>query len=185
MINDIKNDLNLKIEKVLSKLKAELLNIRTGIFTPSILDVVKVEAYGSVMPISQLANIMIPEPRVMEIKPWDTSILSNIEKAILKSPLGLTPNNDGKIIRLILPIMTEETRKELSKFASKLEEQFKIEIRNLRRDINEDLKKLEKEKQMTEDELFSAEKEVQNIIDACNKKITEIVDLKKKEIMTV
>ncbi len=185
MINDIKKNLNSKIETVLSKLKSELSNIRTGIFTTSMLDVVKVEAYGSIMQISQLANVAIPEPRVMEIKPWDTSILSNIEKAILKSPLGITPNNDGKMIRLILPIMTEETRKELSKFASKLEEQFKIEIRNLRRDINEELKALEKDKQITEDELFNSEKEVQNIIDLCNKKIVEIVETKKKEIMTV
>jgi ribosome recycling factor len=185
MITNIKNNLENKMKNTILKLKEELSNIKTGRANAGMLDVVKVEVYGSFMPINQIANIVIPEARIIEIKPWDVSTLQSIEKAILKSPLGITPNNDGKIIRLVLPIMTEETRKDLVKFANKLEEQFKVEIRNGRRDANEELKKLEKEKVITEDQLFEAEKDVQLMTDSYIKKIAEVIKTKEEEIMTV
>ena len=184
-VEDLKNNLNDRMIKTIQKLGEELSAIRTGRANAGMLDTIKVEVYGSMMPINQIANIGVPEARVMEIKPWDISTLGDIEKAILKSQLGLTPNNDGKLIRLVLPLMTEESRKNLVKFAKKIEEQFKIMIRNERRDANENLKKAEKNKEITEDLMFGLEKEVQEITDKYIKKIDEMIHNKEQEIMEV
>lgn len=181
----IQTDLESKMNKTIHKFGEELAAIRTGRANASMLDTVKAEVYGSLMPINQLANILIPEARVIEIKPWDVSTLENIEKAILKSQIGLTPNNDGKMIRLVLPLMTEESRKNLVKFAKKIEEQFKVMIRNERRDANEEAKKSEKNKEITEDVLFTIEKEIQDMTDKYISKIEDMVKNKEKEIMEV
>ncbi|MDR0675599.1 MAG: ribosome recycling factor [Elusimicrobiota bacterium] len=182
---DYKSKLEDKMSKTISKLKEELTSLKTGRANAGMLDIIKVEVYNSQVPISQLANIVIPEAKTIEIKPWDVSIIGDIERAILKSPLGITPNNDGKIIRLILPAMTEESRKNLVKYINKIEEQYKVIIRNERRDINEELKKREKDKTITQDQLFDAEKDVQVITDNYIKKIEIMIKNKEEEIMTV
>ncbi len=184
-IQSVKLLLEEKMNKTISKMGEELATLRTGRANAGMLDMIRVEAYGEMMPINQLANISVPEARTIEIKPWDLGNLDAIEKAIQKSQLGITPNNDGKLIRLILPNMTEESRKNLVKFAKKIEEQFKVMIRNERRDANETLKNLEKTKQIPEDMLFSSEEEIQKMTDKFIKKIDDMIQNKEKEIMEV
>lgn len=185
MRNQVHDLLQEKMEKTLGVLKDELNHIRAGRANPLILDKVKVEYYGSETPIKQLASISVPEPRVIQIQPYDASILKDVEKAIQIADLGINPNNDGKVIRLTIPMLTEERRKELVKNVKKFGEDSKIALRNERRDAIDHLKKMEKSKEITEDELASGEKEVQKQIDEYVAKVDQIVAKKSEEIMEV
>ncbi len=185
MRNEAHELLEEKMEKTLNVLKDELNHIRAGRANPMILDRVKVNYYGSETPIKQLASISVPEPRILQIQPYDTSILKDIEKAIQIADLGINPSNDGKLIRMVIPMLTEERRKDLQKNIKKFGEDSKIAIRNERRDAIEHLKKMEKAKDITEDELTSGEKEVQKMVDECIAKIDQLVVKKSEEIMEV
>jgi ribosome recycling factor len=185
MRNQIHDHLSEKMEKTLSVLKEELNHVRAGRANPLILDKLKVEYYGAETPIKQLASISVPEPRIIQIQPYDTSIMRDVEKAILTSDLGLNPSNDGKVIRLIIPMLTEERRKELTKHVKKLGEDAKIALRNERRDAIEQLKKMQKSKEITEDELSSGEKEVQKMVDDQVALIDQQINKKNDEIMEV
>lgn len=185
MRNQVHETLNQKMDKTLSVLKEELNHIRAGRANPLILDKVKVMYYGSETPIKQVASISVPEPRILQIQPYDTSILRDIEKAIQIADLGINPSNDGKIIRMIIPMLTEERRKDLQKGIKKLGEDAKVALRNERRDALEHLKKMEKAKEISEDDLASGEKEVQKMVDDYVLKIDQVVNKKSEEIMEV
>lgn len=185
MIKEIKDECKVKMEKAIVSLKSELNTIRAGRANPKILDRVVVEYYGTPTPLNQLANISTPEPRMIMISPWDAKSVGDIEKAILKSDLGLNPSNDGKIIRLVIPQLTEERRKDLVKVAKKTGEDAKIAIRNIRRNANTSLKNAEKEALITEDELKTAEADIQKMTDAEIVNIDEIIADKTKEILEV
>ncbi|MEO0142587.1 MAG: ribosome recycling factor, partial [candidate division WOR-3 bacterium] len=174
MIEKIKNDARQKMEKSISLLNQEFAKIRTGRATPALLDGVKVEYYDSLLPLNQVASINIPEPRLIVIQPWDKQALSAIEKAIYKADIGLTPNNDGNVIRLTLPPLTAERREELVKLTQKLAEECRVAIRNIRRDANNDLKKTEKEKKISEDDSFKAQESIQKMTDEYIKKVDEL-----------
>jgi ribosome recycling factor len=185
MKNAVHNVLQEKMEKTLNVLKEEFNHVRAGRANPLILDKVKIDYYGSEMPIKQIASISVPEPRIIQIQPYDTSVLREIEKAIQVSDLGLNPSNDGKMIRLIIPMLTEERRKDLTKTVKKLGEDAKVAIRNERRDAIDHLKKMEKAKEISEDELASGEKEVQKLVDESILKVDQMVVKKSEEIMEV
>ncbi|MCD4712949.1 MAG: ribosome recycling factor [Clostridiales bacterium] len=185
MRNQVHDLLQEKMEKTLNVLKDELNHIRAGRANPLILDKVRVEYYGAETPIKQLASISVPEPRIIQIQPYDGSILKDIEKAIQIADLGINPSNDGKVIRLIIPMLTEERRKDLVKTVKKLGEDSKVALRNERRDAIDHLKKMEKGKEISEDELTSAEKEVQKMIDEQVVKIDAVIAKKSEEIMEV
>lgn len=185
MRNQVHEQLNEKMEKTLGVLKDDLNHIRAGRANPLILDRVMVDYYGSETPIKQLASISVPEPRIIQIQPYDTSILKDIEKAIQIADLGINPSNDGKLIRLVMPMLTEERRKDLAKQAKKIGEDSKIALRNERRDAIETLKKMQKNKEITEDDLTSAEKEVQKMIDDHVNTIDQLINKKNDEIMEV
>lgn len=185
MLKTIKSEAEEKMEKSIANLKNEFNSIRTGRANPSLLDRVVVEYYGTPTPLNQLANISAPEPRMLVIQPWDAQSLGDIEKAIIKSELGLNPNNDGKIIRLVIPQLTEERRKDLSKLAKKYGEEAKIAIRNIRRDSNDKLKDAEKDGEITEDNLRQGQNEIQQITDEYIKNIDNLIDRKIDEIMEV
>lgn len=173
------------MKKTIEKLKNEMVSIRTGRANSAIIDNIKIESYGSVLPLNQTAGINVPDAKTIEIKPWDSSLLGVIEKAIIKSDLGLTPINDGKLIRISIPPLTEERRKELAKAIGKLAEEFRVAIRNERRNLLEAIKKSEKDKIITEDERKKAENQAQKITDVYIKKIDESIALKEKEIMRI
>ncbi|MCX7770613.1 MAG: ribosome recycling factor [Proteobacteria bacterium] len=174
-----------KMEKTVEHLKKELGKVRSGRASASLLDDIRVDYYGSQMPITQLATISIPEPRLILIQPWDASSISAIEKAIMKSEIGITPTNDGKVIRLAVPQLTEERRKELIKIAKKICEESKVAIRNERRDAIEKVKTEEKNKSISEDDSKRLQKEIQELTDNYIKKIDEIMALKEKEILVI
>jgi len=174
-----------KMKKTLGVLKNELNTVRAGRANPSILDRITVDYYGTPTPINQLASVSVPEPRVITIQPWDASILKEIEKEIQKSDIGINPNNDGKIIRLVFPVPTEERRKELTKVVKKYGEDAKVSVRSIRRDGLEQMKALKKNGEITEDDLKSAEKEIQNITDKYIDEIDKMIQLKEKEILEV
>ena len=173
------------MKKTLEKMKADLASIRTGRASIALLDSVKADSYGTMMPLNQLANLSTPDAKTIEIRPWDVSQLQNIEKAILKSDIGLTPANDGKIIRLSVPKLTEERRKEIVKGIHKSTEDFRIAIRNERRQIVEGIKKAEKDKQITEDDRKKGESDSQKLTDMYMKKIDDLLAQKEKEVMEV
>jgi len=183
MKEEILSELSEKMTNSQEALKKEFGRIRTGRASTALLDGIKVECYDSLMPLEQVASISVPESRLMTVKPWDQSIIGNIEKSILKSELGLTPMNDGKIIRIPIPPLTEERRKELAKLARKMAEESKIAIRNQRRDANELFKELKNEKEISEDELYRCQDEVQKITDEFIKGIDTITADKEKEIL--
>lgn len=185
MIRDIEKNLQEKMEKTLVVLKNELSTLKAGRANPSLLDRISAEYYGTVTPLNQMANIAAPEARVLTISPWDPASIPIIEKAIQKSDLGINPSNDGKMIRLIIPQLTEERRKELTKVIKRLGEDCKIAIRNIRRDANEQIKKLKKDGKMTEDELKKSEAEIQKNTDNYIKEVDKVVETKEKEIMEV
>jgi len=174
-----------KMDKSIEALGKELGKLRTGRASISILDSVMVEAYGSKTPLNQVATLSAPEPRLITVQPWDMSQLGAVEKAITNSELGLNPSNDGKIIRIAIPPLNEERRKELVKVAKKNGEECKVSIRNARRDANEALKKLEKDKQLSEDECKGAQDKVQKETDAEIKRVDNILTRKEAEIMEV
>lgn len=183
MKEEILSELSEKMTNSQEALKKEFGRIRTGRASTALLDGIKVECYDSLMPLEQVASISVPESRLMTVKPWDQSIIGNIEKSILKSELGLTPMNDGKVIRIPIPPLTEERRKELAKLARKMAEESKIAIRNQRRDANELFKDLKNEKEISEDELYRCQDEVQKITDEFIKGIDTITTEKEKEIL--
>ncbi|MDQ0230503.1 ribosome recycling factor [Metabacillus malikii] len=174
-----------KMEKAVSALSRELATVRAGRASANLLDKISVDYYGAPTPINQLASISIPEARLLVIQPYDKSILSEIEKAIQRSDLGLTPSNDGSLIRLSIPALTEERRKELVKLVKKYAEEAKVAVRNIRRDGNDELKKLEKNGEITEDELRSNTDSVQKLTDDFIVKVDQVAKDKEKEIMEV
>ena len=174
-----------KMKKTLGSLEAELTTIRAGRANPHILDKLTVDYYGSPTPIQQVANITVPEARMIQIQPWESSLIKGIEKAILTSDLGLNPNNDGKVIRLVFPELTEERRKDLVKDVKKKGEAAKVAVRNIRRDANDAYKKMEKSTDITEDERKEGEEKIQKMTDKYVAKIDKSVENKSKEIMTV
>lgn len=174
-----------KMDEAVKYFKKELSHIRAGKAQPSLLDGVKVEYYGTQTPLNQLANVSAPEARLLTVEPYDKSSLGDIEKAIMASGLGLNPNNDGNIIRIPLPILSEERRKELVKHSHEIAENARISIRNTRRDANDNIKKTVKSESLPEDSKFEAEEEIQQITDRHTKKVDELLDHKEKEIMTV
>jgi len=183
MKDEILSELRRKMTKSAEALKKEFKRIRTGRASTALLEGIKVECYDTQMPLEQVASMAVPESRLITIQPWDQSIIGNIEKGILKSELGLTPINDGKIIRISIPPLTEGRRKELAKLAKKMAEENKISVRNLRREANEMFKELKTEKEISEDELYRSQDEVQKITDEFIKKIDEITSHKEKEII--
>ena len=174
-----------KMKKSVASLESEYKTISAGRASASVLDKVQVEYFGSNMPVNQVAEIKMPDPRTLLITPWDASCLKNIEKAILASDLGINPQNDGKVIRLAFPQPTEERRKELAKKVEKLAEDAKVAVRNIRRDANDKAKDMKKNGEMTEDELKTSEKLIQDTTDKYIKNVDAACDTKKKEIMSL
>ena len=185
MLADVYQETKARMEKAMAALGQELNVIRTGRANPSLIEMLPIEYYGTQTPLQELAGISVPEVRSLLIRPYDPSSLKNIEKAILKSDLGLTPNNDGENIRLVLPTPTEDRRRELVKVVGIKAEECRISIRNIRRDSIKDLREFEEEKMITEDDLHRGEEEVQTITDEYAKKIDEVCERKEKEIMEV
>lgn len=185
MAKQVLNQTKEKMEKAVSALSRELASVRAGRASANLLDKIAVDYYGAPTPVNQLASISVPEARMLVIQPYDKTVLGDIEKAILKSDLGLTPANDGSIIRLSIPALTEERRKDLVKLVKKYAEEAKVAIRNIRRDGNDELKKLEKNGEITEDELRSNTDNVQKLTDEFIVKIDTVAKDKEKEIMEV
>ncbi len=183
MIDDIYQETRESMSKSIEALKRELKRVRTGRASLSILDGIKVDYYGTLTLLNQMATLAVPESRLITIQPWDVSVIQDVEKAILKSDLGLTPANDGKILRISIPPLTEERRKELVKMVHKMCEEHKVSVRNARRDSNELLKSLKKDGDISEDEAFKAQDEVQKITDEHIKLIDECFTNKEKEIL--
>jgi len=183
MIESTYEETEERMGKSIAALKNEFKRIRTGRASQALLDGLKVDYYGTLTPINQMASIAVPESRLITIQPWDVTVINNIEKAILKSDLGLTPGNDGKIIRIAIPPLTEERRKELVKIVGKMSEDYKVAIRNIRRDSNELLKGLKKDGDISEDDAFKAQDRVQKITDEQIRLIDDIYKDKEKEIL--
>ena len=183
MIESIYDETRESMGKSVSALRNELQRVRTGRASLSLLDGIKADYYGTPTPLNQMATLAVPESRLITIQPWDTSAIKEIEKAILKSDLGLTPSSDGKIIRISIPALTEERRKELVKIVRKICEDYKVSIRNIRRDSNELLKSMKKDGEISEDDAFKSQDEVQKITDEHIKLIDECFGEKEKEIL--
>ena len=183
MIESIYQETRESMGKSVEALKNELKRIRTGRASLSILDGIKVDYYGTLTPLNQMATLAVPESRLITIQPWDVSIIKDIEKAILKSDLGLTPSSDGKIIRIAIPQLTEDRRKELVKVVHKVCEEYKVSVRNFRRDSNELLKSMKKDAEITEDNAFKSQEQVQKITDEHIKLIDVCYQEKEKEIL--
>ena len=179
------NQYDEKMSKSVDALISEYASIRAGRANPHILDKLKVDYYGTPTPFQQVANISVPEARMIQIQPWESSLIKEIEKAILNSDLGLTPNNDGKVVRLVFPELTEERRKELVKDVKKKGENAKVAVRNIRRDGNDALKKMAKDNEISEDESKQLEAEIQKLTDKYVAEIDKAIDEKSNEIMTV
>lgn len=184
-MEDVKKNYSEKIDKTLAVLKEDLNTVRAGRANPAILDKITAEYYGVPTPLKSLANVSVPDPRTLLIAPFDVSCISSIEKAINEANLGLNPSNDGKAIRLIIPQLTEERRKELTKTVKKMGEESKVALRNLRRDINDKVKKMEKDGDLTEDDLKKGLDQIQKMTDEGVKKIDEMVSKKEKEVLEV
>ena len=173
------------MEKAVAALKRDLASLRAGRATPALLDRITVDYYGVSTPINQLANISVPEPRLLLIQPWDKKAVSEVERAIMKSDLGLTPNSDGSVIRLSIPQLTEERRKDLVKLSKKKAEDGRVAIRNIRRDANEELKRAEKKSEITEDELHKTQDDIQKLTDKYIEEVEKVLTMKEAEIMEV
>jgi len=185
MLKDVINDAEERMEKTVEALQLELRTLRTGRASPALVERLHVDYYGVPTPLNQLAGISVPEPRMLMIRPWDRSSMGLIEKAILKSDLGLTPNNDGQVIRLVIPQLTEERRRDLSRMVAKRVEEARVACRNIRRDAIELLRDLEKEKLISEDELYEGRDQIQKVTDEFIKQVDEIGKAKEAEIMEV
>ena len=182
-------DLVIKSEETMRKsvdfLKEELATIRAGKANPKLIDKIQVSYYGTMTPLNQIANISVPEPRMLLVQPWDANSLKDIERALLTSDLGINPTNDGKVIRLIIPVLTEERRKELLKLVKKEIENSKVAVRNIRRDTNEEIKRMEKQSEISKDDQKRAEDEMQKLTDKYINLIDEIYKDKEKEVLEV
>jgi ribosome recycling factor len=185
MQNEIKKKTTERMEKAVSSLKKDLAGIRTGRASLAIFEDLMVDYFGTPTPVSHVATLSVPDSRLITIQPWDPKIISEIEKAIQKSDLGLNPNNDGKIVRVSIPALTEERRKEIVKQVHKRGEEAKIAVRNIRRDTNEEIKKAEKEDKVSKDETKRSMEENQKLTDSYIKNIDEIVSHKEAEVMEV
>ena len=174
-----------KMNKTLHVIQKDLTTLRAGRANPQILDKITVDYYGTPTPINQVGNISVPEPRMLVINLWDSKMIPMVEKAILKSDIGINPSNDGKVIRLMVPELNEERRKELSKQVKKMVEEGKVAIRAIRRDANDHIKKLKKDSQITEDDMKTAENELQKVTDNAIKEADKLQAEKEKEIMSV
>ena len=183
-MNERISDFNDKMQKTIDHLEAEYVTIRAGRANPHVLDKIRVDYYGTPTPVQQVGNISIPEPRILQIQPWEKSLLKEIEKAILTSDIGINPSNDGQVVRLIFPELTEERRKDLVKDVKKKGEAAKVAVRNIRRDGNDFLKKLAKE-DVSEDEIKDLENELQKLTDKYIKRVDELIDEKSKDILKV
>ena len=185
MIEDALNEARERMEGAVDALKTDLASIRTGRATPALVQGIKVEYYGTPTPLNQLATISVPEPNMLLIRPFDPSTLQAIERAILKSELGLTPSNDGRVIRLVIPRLTEERRQELARLVGRRVEEARVAIRNVRRDALEDLRSFEKEKLVSEDEMYRGKDRLQELTDEYIERVGEIGEHKEQEIMEV
>jgi ribosome recycling factor len=183
MVNDILTDLRAGMESTIDALKRELAKRRTGRANVAVLDGIRVEYYGTKSPLNQVAALQVPDPRLITIKPWEKNMVSVIEKAILQSSIGLTPSTDGEVVRIPIPPLTEERRKELVKDVRRVGEDTKVGLRNQRRDANEMLKELEKSKEISEDEMHKGLAKVQEVTDDYVKQVEELVEAKEKEIL--
>ncbi|MDP3181966.1 MAG: ribosome recycling factor [Desulfobaccales bacterium] len=184
MKDEVLNEIKRKMDKVLEVMARDLSRVRTGRASVALLEGIKVDCYGTSMPLSQVASLAAPESRLLTVQPWDQTVLGDIEKAILKSDLGLNPVNDGKLIRLPIPALTTERRKELVKMVKKMAEEAKVALRNIRREANEDLKEMKKEKLLPEDDAHRGQEEVQKVTDEFIKKVDVRSAEKEKEIMS-
>lgn len=185
MSAQVKKQLDEKMNKTIEALKKEFTTIRAGRANAQMLDKVRVDYYGTPTPVNQVGAISVPEPRTLMINPWDKTAMAEIEKAIRNSDLGLNPTNDGQVIRISVPALTEERRRDLAKQASKVAEEFKVRLRNERRDANDKLKKMEKEGEITEDDLKKSQDEVQKITDKFIKEVDSLLKAKEQDIMAV
>ena len=185
MIKEVIKNAEEKMKKTLSVLESDLSTMKAGRANPTMLDRIQVDYYGSMCPLSQVANISAPEPRVLMITPWEKPLLKEIEKAILKSDLGLNPSNDGSIIRLVVPELTEETRKILVKNVKKTGEEAKVAVRSIRKTANDKIKALKKDSDLSEDQIKKAEDEIQKKTDAVVKQIDTIIAAKEKAVLSV
>ena len=183
MIESIYQETRESMDKSIDSLKNEFKRVRTGRASPSLLDGIRVEYYGTMTPLNQMASLSVPESRLITIQPWDVSVIKDIEKAILKSDLGLTPSNDGKLIRISIPPLTEEGRKQIVKVIYKKSEEHRVAVRNIRRDSNDLLKGLKKDGEISEDDAFRAQDQVQKITDKYIKLIDDVCKEKEKEIL--
>lgn len=184
-MDSVLKDCDKKMEKAISNLEKEFSRLRTGRASTGLVEGVLVDYYGTLTPLNQLASISIPDSRTISIQPWDRNAFSSVEKAIMKSDLGLNPVNDGKVIRINIPPLTEERRKDLVKIAKKYSEDAKVAIRNIRRDGNDTLKKMKNSKELNEDEMHKGHDEVQKITDSYVEKCDQVLEIKEKEIMEI
>ena len=184
-VKEIHSDHEDRMKKALDVLRKEYGSLRAGRATPALLDKITVDYYGTPTPVNQVANISVPEPRMIVLQPWEKSMFNPIEKALLKSDLGLTPSSDGSVIRLTIPQLTKERRAELVKVVHKKAEESRVAVRNLRRDANDAIKKLEKEKTISEDETKKAQDDIQKLTDKYIKEIDAVMTSKEKEVMEV
>ncbi len=182
---ELYEDTKERMQKSIESMKRDFMGIRTGRATPAILDTIKVSAYGQDMPIKQLASISVPEPRMIVIQPWDKGVLSEIEKAIQKSDLGINPTNDGKLLRLVFPPLTEERRKELVKVVKKRGEEGKVAVRSIRRDAIDYLKEMEKEGDISEDDCHRGQDEIQELTNKFTDQVDKVLEAKEKEILEI
>lgn len=183
MIDSIYQDTQENMEKAIAALKKDLKRVRTGRASLSLLDGIKVDYYGTLTPINQLATLAVPESRLITIQPWDATVIKEIEKSILRSDLGLTPSSDGKIVRIAVPPLTEQRRKELVKVVHKICEEYKVSVRNIRRDSNEMVKELKKDGEISEDDAFASQDKIQKITDDHIRLIDASYKEKEKEIL--
>lgn len=185
MYDETLADSKRRMEKAVEALKKEINKVRTGRATTSLLDDICVDYYGTPTPLNQVGTLSVPEPRLITIQPWEKNLMPEIEKAILRSDLGLNPNSDGQLIRIAFPPLTEERRKEMVKVIKRMGEDAKVAVRNIRRDGNEGLKKMEKEKEISADDLKRGEKEVQELTDKFINRIDEVIGNKEAEVMEI
>ena len=182
-LEEIYKDLETRMSKSINAFQSEMARIRTGRATPALLEGIKVEYYGSQVPLQQIAGIMVPEPRLLVVQPWDKNVIGEIEKAIRKTGLGLNPINDGNVIRIPIPPLSDERRQDLIKLVKKLAEDARVAVRNIRRDGVEKVKVMEKNKEVSEDERIKAENKIQKITDKFIEEINSLLEKKEKEIL--
>jgi len=185
MIKEVLQETKDRMDKTVKALVIDMKRVRTGRASMTMLDSVKVDYYGTLTPLSQMASVAIPESRLITVQPWDVSAIKEVEKGILKANLGLTPSSDGKIVRISIPPLTEERRKDIAKNTSQVCEEFKVAIRNIRRDSNETLKSLQKDGDISEDDSFKGQKQIQDLTDTYIESVDKIYQSKEKEILEV